>query len=159
MTGYRIGFVAGPVAIAAAVERLHSHLTGAPNTVSQAAYLAGLESEPPEMAQMVREFDARRRFLFGELARIGLAAPWPRGAFYALCDVRPWLDARGSMGFCDDLLEQQDLAVVPGSAFGIDTHVRLSYALSLERIRTACGRLEAFLAAHPRTAQSRARSR
>lgn len=150
MTGYRIGFVAGPPEIAAAVERLHSHLVGAPNSVSQAGYLAALESEPPEVETMKREFDQRRRFLVPELRRLGLDTPMPRGAFYAFADVTPYLDARGATGFCEDLLERQNLALVPGSAFGVDTHVRLSYALGLERIREACTRLAAFLAAHPR---------
>ncbi|MCC6408922.1 MAG: pyridoxal phosphate-dependent aminotransferase [Planctomycetes bacterium] len=150
MTGYRIGFVAGPPEIAAAVERVHSHLVGAPNSVSQAGYLAALETEPPEVEMMKREFDARRRFLIPELQRMGLETPMPRGAFYAFADVGPYLDARGSTGFCEDLLEQQNLALVPGSAFGVDTHVRLSYALGLDRIRHACERLAAFLAAHPR---------
>jgi aspartate/methionine/tyrosine aminotransferase len=150
MTGYRIGFVAGPREIAAAVERLHSHLTGAPNSVSQAGYLAALQNEPPEVERMKAEFDARRRFLVPELVRLGLATPFPRGAFYAFADVSPYLDARGSAGFCEDLLERQNLALVPGSAFGVDSHVRLSYALGLDRIREATKRLAAFLATHPR---------
>jgi aspartate aminotransferase len=150
MTGYRIGFVAAPKAVAAGVERLHSHLTGAPNTVSQEAYLAALGAEPPEVAQMCAEFDARRSFLIAALRDLGLQVPWPRGAFYAFPDVTPWLDERGSTGFCEDLLEQQNLALVPGSAFGLDTHVRLSYALSLDQIRRAVARLAEFLAKHPR---------
>ncbi|HVS08794.1 MAG TPA: pyridoxal phosphate-dependent aminotransferase [Planctomycetota bacterium] len=149
MTGYRIGFVAGPPAVASAVERLHSHLVGAPNTVSQAAYLAALSTpggEPPEIADMAAEFDRRRRFLLERLDSMGLATPRPRGAFYAFPDVSRWLDERGSAGFCEDLLEDQALALVPGSAFGVDTHVRLSYALSMERIAEACERLRSRLA-------------
>jgi aspartate aminotransferase len=153
MTGYRIGFVCGPQPLVAAVERVHSHLVGAPNTVSQAAYLAGILNDPPEMEAMRAEFDRRRRLLFGELAKLGLSAPWPRGAFYAFCDVTPWIDARGSAGFCEDLLEEQNLAIVPGSAFGVDDAVRLSYALSYERIAAACERLSAFLSAHKRAAR------
>ncbi len=150
MTGYRIGFVAAPREVSAAVERLHSHLTGAPNTISQAGYLAALKSEPPEVERMAREFDSRRKFLLAELAKMDLPTPHPRGAFYTFCDVTPYLDSRGSTGFCEDLLEAQNLALVPGSAFGLDTHVRLSYALGLERIREACVRLNAFLVAHPK---------
>ncbi|MCE9593303.1 MAG: pyridoxal phosphate-dependent aminotransferase [Planctomycetes bacterium] len=154
MTGYRIGFVAGPPEIASAVERLHSHLTGAPNSVSQAGYLAALQTEPPEVAKMKAEFDARRHVLIPELLRMGLATPFPRGAFYAFADVSPYLDARGSAGFCEDLLEKGNLALVPGSAFGVDSHVRLSYALGVDRIRAACTRLGAFVAAHPRAPAS-----
>ena len=150
MTGYRIGFVAAPKAVASGVERLHSHLTGAPNTVSQEAYLAALSVEPPEVAHMCAEFNARRSYLIAALRELGLQVPWPRGAFYAFPDVTAWLDERGSAGFCEDLLEQQGLALVPGSAFGVDTHVRLSYALSLDKIRQAVARLSQFLASHPR---------
>ena len=151
MTGYRIGFVAAPREVAAGVERLHSHLTGAPNSVSQEAYLAALAgAEPPEVARMCAEFDSRRRFLVGALREMGLEVPWPRGAFYAFPDVRRFLDARGTRGFCEDLLEKHDVALVPGTAFGVDTHIRLSYALGFDQIRTAAERLAAFLAAHPR---------
>ncbi len=150
MTGYRIGFVAARQDIASGVERLHSHLTGCPNAISQDAYEAGLTSEPVEIAKMAEEFARRRKFLLGELEGMGLRTPWPRGAFYAFPDVSPWLDSRGSAGFCEDLLEQQGLALIPGSAFGVDTHVRLSYALSLEKIQIATARLRKFLTEHAR---------
>lgn len=149
MTGYRIGFAAGPRAVVDAVTALHSQLTGAPNAVSQAAFLAALEApggEPPEVAAMVAEFERRRRVLLSGLAELGLTTPRPRGAFYAFPDVAPWLDERGSVGFCADLLESKSLALVPGAAFGLDRHVRLSYATSLERIREALARLGSFLA-------------
>lgn len=146
MTGYRIGFVAGPREISSAVARLHSQLTGCPNAVSQDAYEAALTSEPPEVGRMVSEFDARRKVLIEGLRALGLETPWPRGAFYAFPNVTPYLDERGSTGFSEDLLEDQSLVIVPGSAFGMDTHVRLSYATSLDKIHEALGRLGAFLA-------------
>ncbi len=157
MTGYRIGYAAAPPAIAAAIARLHSQLTGCPNAVSQAAFEVALApnsdgAEPPEVAAMVAEFDRRRRVIVDGLRRIGLEVPWPRGAFYAFPDVSPWIDERGSSGFCEDLLEDQDLAVVPGSAFGVDDHVRLSYATSIENIERALQRLGTFLAKRRRAA-------
>jgi aspartate aminotransferase len=154
MTGYRIGFAAGPRALIDAIIALHSQLTGSPNALSQAAYQAALETgggEPPEVAVMAAEFDRRRRFLLEGLAGLGLSTPLPRGAFYAFPDVSPWLDARGSIGFCEDLLEAERLALVPGAAFGIDSHVRLSYATSTEQIAEALRRLGRFLAARPRS--------
>ena len=154
MTGYRIGYAAAPEPVASAIARLHSQLTGCPNAVSQAAFEAALVAEPPEVAAMVAEFDRRRHVLVDGLKEIGLEVPWPRGAFYAFPDVSPWIDERGSSGFCQDLLEQQDLAVVPGSAFGVDDHVRLSYATSIENIRRALERLGAFLAARKRSTGS-----
>jgi aminotransferase len=121
-------------------------MTGAPNAVSQAAFGAALEREPAEVGEMVAEFDRRRRFLCGELARLGLEGPEPLGAFYAFPSVEAWCDERGSVGFCEDLLDDQGLALVPGSAFGMPEHVRLSYATDLDTIAEAVRRLEAFLA-------------
>ncbi|MFN0008041.1 MAG: pyridoxal phosphate-dependent aminotransferase [Planctomycetota bacterium] len=146
MTGYRIGYVAAPQPVAKAVAALHSQLTGCPNAVSQTAFEAALRNEPPEVASMVKEFDKRRRVLVEGLKRLGLSVPWPRGAFYAFPDVSPYIDERGSAGFCDDLLEEQNLAVVPGSAFGVDDHVRLSYATSIGNIEKAVERFGKFLA-------------
>jgi aspartate aminotransferase len=147
MTGYRIGYVAGPPELAAAVERLHSHLTGCPNAISQEAFRAVLVEEPPEVARMVAEFARRRGYLLGALAGLGLETPYPRGAFYAFPKVSQLFDERGSAGFCEDLLESQAVALVPGSAFGDDRHVRLSYALAIERLEEAVARLETFLTA------------
>jgi aspartate aminotransferase len=152
MTGYRIGYLAAPREIAAAVARLHSQLTGCPNAISQAAFEAALASEPKEVAAMCAEFDARRKVIIAGLRALGLETPWPRGAFYAFPDVTPWLDRRGSAGLCEDLLEEQNLAVVPGSAFGIEHCVRLSYATSVETIQKALDRLGAFLAAREKRA-------
>lgn len=150
MTGYRIGFVAAPQPLAAAVGRLHSQLTGSPNAISQAAYLAGLQQEPPEVAAMCGEFQRRRDILVKGLEAIGLRTPWPRGAFYAFPDVARFLDERGSKGFCEELLEQQNLAVVPGSAFELEGYIRLSYATSIAQIELALERLGRFVASHPR---------
>jgi aspartate aminotransferase len=153
MTGYRIGFAAGPRAVVDSVIALHSQLTGAPNAISQAAYLAAIEArdgEPPEVRAMAAEFDRRRQLVLAALAELGLPTPRPRGAFYTFSDVAPWLDGRGSVGFCEDLLESQRLALVPGSAFGMDRFVRLSYATSIDQIEEAIRRLGAFLESRPR---------
>lgn len=147
MTGYRIGFLAAPKTLAAAVAKLHSQMTGSPNAVSQHAFEAGLRAQAPEMDAMRRAFGERRDFLLAGLEQLGLPCAKPRGAFYVFPDVSPYLDARGSVGFSGDLLEQEGLAVVPGAAFGIDTHVRLSYALGREMIAEALVRLGRFLAA------------
>ena len=145
MTGYRIGFLAAPREVAAGVARLHSQLTGCPNAVSQAAFEAALDAEPPEVAAMTTEFDQRRHMLIDGLAALGLETPWPRGAFYAFPNVAQYLDERGSTGFSEDLLEDQALALVPGAVFGMDEHVRLSYATSKADIETALERLGTFL--------------
>jgi len=155
MTGYRIGYVAAPAELAAAVGRLHSQLTGCPNAVSQAAFEAALKSEPPEVQRMCDEFQRRRDVLVAGLRSLGLPCEMPRGAFYAFPDVSAFLDARGSTGFCEDLLEEVELALVPGSAFGVDAHVRLSYATSLPIIEQALERMGRFLAKRRPSAASR----
>ncbi len=155
MTGYRIGFLAAPAPLAAAVAKLHSQTTGSPNAVSQHAFEAGLRTHPPEMDAMRRAFAERRDFLLAGLAQLGLPCAPPRGAFYVFPDVSAHLDARGSVGFCEDLLEAQDLVLIPGAAFGVDTHVRLSYALSRETIQEALRRLGVFLAARRATTGAR----
>src|SRR5207237_899000 len=134
MTGYRLGYVAAPRELADAVGRLHSQLTGCPNAISQAAFEAALVKEPPEVARMCAEFRRRRDLIVAALRKLGLETPTPRGAFYAFPNVAPYLDERGSTGFCEDLLEEQNLAAVPGSAFGVDDHVRFSYATSIPLI-------------------------
>ena len=146
MTGYRICFLAAPRELAGAVAKLHSQTTGSPNAVSQAAYERALSAELPETETMRRTFAERRAILVRGLRELGLATPDPRGAFYAFPDVARFLDARGSVGFCEDLLEQQRLALVPGAAFGMDTHVRLSYATDVATIDEALKRLASFLA-------------
>ena len=113
---------------------------------SEAIHLA----VPGRLDQATGGYIYDRRIVEG-LRALGLETPWPRGAFYAFPRVAPFLDARGSAGFCEDLLEEQNLAVVPGSAFGVEEHVRFSYATSLDVIEKALARFAAFLA--PRQAQ------
>ena len=120
-------------------------MVGSPNAISQHAYEAAFREDPPELAEMVRQFAARRTVLVEGLRELGLATPDSRGAFYAFPDVSPYLDERGSAGFCEDLLEREGLAIVPGSAFGMDHHVRLSFATDEATIRDALSRLARFL--------------
>jgi len=148
MTGYRIGFAAGPRDIVAGIGRLHSQLTGCPNAISQDAYEAALRSDPPELRAMTVAFDERRKLLVTSLAQAGLHVPMPRGAFYVFAEVEAWLDERGSAGFCEDLLEREGLALVPGSAFGMDEYVRFSYAVPIDLVREALTRLGRFLEVH-----------
>ena len=147
MTGYRIGFVAGPPEVANAVARLHSQLTGAPNAISQEAYEAALLAEPAEVESMVAAFRARRDHILARLADIGLRTPHAGGAFYAFPDIRDVYPTGDSDRFCEALLETEGLAIVPGSAFGVDGHVRLSYACSMEVLDDGLDRLGRFVAA------------
>lgn len=145
MTGYRIGFLAARPDLAKSVGDLQSQVSGCPNYVSQRAYEACLLEEPEEVAEMIATFDRRRRMVIEGLERMGLRGPVPRGAFYAFPDLADRFDERGCEGFCADLLEQEAVAAVPGSVFGAPRHVRLSYAVSEERLGEALARLERFL--------------
>jgi len=155
MTGYRIGYLAAPRELAAAVAKLHSQTTGSPNAVSQHAFEAGLRHHPPEMDVMRKAFAERRDTLLQGLAELGLPCPKPRGAFYVFPDVSAHLAGRGSVAFCEELLEAQDLVLIPGAAFGVDTHVRLSYALSRDTIQEALRRLGVFLTTRRTPARTR----
>lgn len=148
MTGYRIGYLAAPPEFAAAVAKLSSQTNGSPNTIAQVCYERALTEWPPELETMRSAFSERRTLLLGGLAELGLFTPEPAGAFYAFPEITPYLGDfadSGSTGFCEALLEAEGLALVPGSAFGTDTHVRLSYATSTENIEEALGRLATFL--------------
>ena len=144
MTGFRIGFAAGPKNVIDAIGRVQSETTGCPNALSQAAYAAALAGDPPEVEAMVREFDVRRRHLIAGLEAIGLPTPFPRGAFYAFSSIGEF--PGGSAAFCEQLLEEEAVAIVPGKIFGMDAYVRFSYAASMERIDAALERVGRFLA-------------
>ena len=149
MTGYRIGFAFAPAPIAAAIDRLQSQITGCPNYVSQEVYLAVLETEPPEVSQMQAAFEKRRDVLIPALRDMGLACEMPGGAFYAFPRVTNFLGGRSTEDFCQDLLESESLAVVPGAIFGSPDHIRLSYSLKMDDLREAAARLARFLQAVP----------
>lgn len=151
MTGWRIGWAAGPKGVMKALGNLQSHLTSNPAAVSQRAALEALTGDQGEVGRMVDTFAERRTLVAGLLASIpGVRLAPPRGAFYVFVRVdgfygrRPGID--GSVAFCEALLEEQKVACVPGSAFGDDRYIRLSYATSAEKIRKGCGRIAAFAA-------------
>ncbi len=148
LTGWRIGFLAGPAAVIAAAGRIQSQVLGNPCTISQEAALAAC-AEPPaaEIGRRLPEFDQRRRYLVREIPTIdGLALQAPRGAFYAFVDARR-LCARlavDDVRLTERLLEEQLLAVVPGTAFGAPGFLRLSYAAPMHDLERAVARLRAF---------------
>ena len=145
MTGYRMGYLAANADVARTVGDLQSQISGCPNYISQRAFEACLIEEPEEVKDMIATFDRRRRVVIEGLDRMGLKGPQPKGAFYAFPDLHHRFDERGSSGFCADLLEAEALATVPGTAFSAPRHIRLSYALSEERLVEALARLERFL--------------
>jgi len=150
MTGWRIGWAAGPSAVMGPLGNLQSHLSSNAAAASQKAALAALTGDQAEVGSMVGKFDARRRLvttLLNGIPGIRLAAP--RGAFYVFVRVDGFYGKRkgveGSVAFCEALLEERRVACVPGSAFGDDRYVRLSYATSEERIRKGIERIGLFV--------------
>ncbi|HUP23452.1 MAG TPA: pyridoxal phosphate-dependent aminotransferase [Thermoanaerobaculia bacterium] len=146
MTGWRIGYVFAPKAILAAVRTVQSHVTSNVTTFAMHGALAALEHGEAEVQERLLEYQARRDLLssgLGGLPGFGLVAP--AGTFYAFPDCsgsfRPGLE--GSVAFAEYLLESAGVVVVPGSAFGDDRHLRLSFAASRATIAEALERMRA----------------
>jgi aspartate aminotransferase len=152
MTGWRIGYAAGPREVVRAMVDLQSQCTSNPATVAQWAAVEALVGPQDDVAKMAGEFDQRRRAMVEGLNRIGgIRCLWPQGAFYAFPDVSGLFGRRvrggAAMGTSSDvtafLLEEARVAVVPGVDFGSDRHVRLSYACSLATIEDGLARIAA----------------
>jgi aspartate aminotransferase len=153
MTGWRIGYAAGPAEVIAAAGRLQSHSTSGPNSAAQKAALAAITGDQSAVETMRQEFDRRRHYMLGRLrAMPDITCPEPHGAFYAFPRISAYYGRRydgqvldGSMAFSGLFLEHEKVATVPGLAFGDDAHVRLSYATGMAQIEEAMNRLEHFL--------------
>lgn len=145
MTGWRIGYMGGPREIVAAAETIQSQVTSNAASISQKAALAALTLDlSGEIAAMVAEFDRRRRFLMRSFRELGLPFVEPLGAFYLFFDARPWFRpgwAQTGGEFCERLLQDEGLALVPGEGFGAPGWARLSYAAKMSELEKAVERL------------------
>jgi aspartate aminotransferase len=153
MTGWRIGWALGPREVIGAMQRLQDQSTSNPTSITQAAAVAALSGGNDFVVEMRKAFDERRRFVQRRLSEIpGVTCPEIGGAFYAFFDVRPLLGrsfrgeplGESSARFCEILLEEFHVAMVPGVAFGAEGFVRLSFATSLAALENGLDRLEAF---------------
>jgi aminotransferase len=146
MTGWRVGYACGPATLIEGLRKVHQYIIMSAPTPAQYAALAAL-TDPESVAavdHMIANYDARRRVVVDGLNHIGLPTFEPRGAFYAFPDIRrTGLD---SETFCQRLLHEHKVAVVPGDAFGAAGagFVRLSYATAMSKIETALERIDAF---------------
>ena len=148
LTGWRIGFLAGPVDFIEAASRIQGNVLGNPCTISQAANLAAFTLPlEDELQDRMASFDERRRYLVEAVNAIPtLRVSLPKATFYVMVDVRELCDRLGcdDARLCDRLLDEVLLAVVPGSAFALPGYIRLSYAAAYQELRAAVDRLRQF---------------
>ncbi len=148
MTGWRIGYAAAPADILAAMRKIHQYTIMSAPTMAQIAALAALKEGEPFVKEMVAEYDRRRRLIVKGLNELGLPTFEPLGAFYAF----PSITASGmdENTFAEALLQEERVAVVPGTAFGASGagFVRASYATSYEKIEEALERIARFMRRH-----------
>ena len=145
MTGWRMGYVCGPKELIAAMTKLHQYGIMSAPTTSQYAAIEAMEHGDRDIETMKQEYDGRRRFLVDGFRQLGLDCFEPRGAFYVFPCIRS--TGLSSEEFCDRFLEQEHVAVIPGSAFGPggEGFVRACYAASMKNLTEALTRLERFL--------------
>lgn len=145
MTGWRVGYVCGPREIIAAMTKIHQYTIMCVPITSQMAAAEALVSGKRSTEQMKREYNRRRLLLAEELNALGLKCSRPQGAFYMFPSIKS--TGLSSMEFSRKLLEEEKVAVVPGTAFGpcCEGYIRISYASSLENLKEALVRLKRFL--------------
>jgi aspartate aminotransferase len=143
MTGWRLGYLAAPEAVAKAVDNIQSHSTSHPCSFAQKGALAALKGDQQPLADMRDEFSMRRDYMFDRITKIpNITAVKPQGAFYVLVNISQL--GLSSQNFADRLLSKANVAVVPGAAFGDDRTVRLSYATSIDVIKKGLDRFQDF---------------
>lgn len=145
MTGWRVGYICANRELLSAFLKVHQYAVMSAPTISQFAALAAIECGEPYVEEMRTEYDRRRKMVVSALNEMGLACFEPKGAFYAF----PSVASAGMDGdeFANRLLREEQVAVVPGSSFGLggDNHVRIAYCKSYEEIETALERIRSFL--------------
>ncbi|HIZ20593.1 MAG TPA: aminotransferase class I/II-fold pyridoxal phosphate-dependent enzyme [Firmicutes bacterium] len=145
MTGWRLGYACGPAVLMKQVIKLHQYALMCAPTTAQYAAIEAMDNGDEDVENMRAEYDIRRRYIVDRLNRMGLPCFEPEGAFYVFPSVA--VTGLSSEEFCQKLLMEKHVAVVPGTAFGDcgEGYVRISYCYSLKHITEAMNRLEAFL--------------
>lgn len=148
MTGWRIGFIFAPDSLTAQIIKVHQYLVTAASTISQKAAVRALIQGMADGEVMREEYRKRRDYLYKEMTDMGFQVARPSGAFYLFAKI-PEQFGSDSMAFCLDLAKKNQLAVIPGIAFGEEGegYIRLSYAASLENLEEAAKRLRAYVEA------------
>lgn len=145
MTGWRLGYILANPTITKALTKIHQYVIMSASTPAQYAAIEALRNGYDDVILMREEYLNRRNLLVNSLNRMGLNTPMPHGTFYVFADIRPY--GLSSEEFCNELLNQEKVACVPGDAFGPNGQgfIRISYAYSLNHIKEACVRIEHFL--------------
>jgi aspartate aminotransferase len=147
MTGWRIGFLAAPLPVLKAVATIQGHSTSNVCTFAQYGAIAAYEGSQDCVKEMLAAFTERRKVILEALNSIpGMSCPTPNGAFYVLADIRK--TGMNSIDFSGALLDEQQVAVIPGIAFGTEGFVRLSYATDIETINRGIERIATFVKSH-----------
>jgi len=154
MTGWRIGFAAGPAEVIDGMSKIQSHTTSNACSIAQKASLEAYDAPQYEVQKMVAEFQRRRNYCLMRLAAVpGMSCFKPQGAFYLFPNVKSFYDKehngakiRNSYGLAYYLLKEARVAIVPGDAFGNDDYIRLSYATSMSNLETSMDRIVEALA-------------
>lgn len=153
MTGWRIGYAAGPLDIIKVMSNIQSHTTSNPNSIAQYASLEALRGDKTQVENMIVEFKKRRDYMVNKVNSIeNLSSINPKGAFYVMVNISKAIGKtikgntiKDSISFSKILLEEEKVAVVPGIAFGDNNFIRLSYATSMENIEKGLDRIEKFM--------------
>lgn len=150
MTGWRIGYAAGPQQLIGAMKKLQSQSTSNPTSIAQAAAVAALDGDQGVITPMLKAFKERHDYVLDRLNKMrGVNAIPAQGTFYTFPNVQEAIQNLGvadDIAFAEKLLQDAGIAVVPGSAFGLDGHIRISYATSMENLVKAMDRMEKALA-------------
>ena len=148
MTGWRLGYAAGPAPLVKVMTKIHQSCIMSAPTTSQYAAITALRQCDDQIEMMRDEYNRRRRYVVKALNEMGLTCFEPRGAFY----VFPSIQSSGltSSEFCEQLLREKEVAIIPGSAFGAsgEGYARISYAYSVDHLQTAMKRIREFLTEH-----------
>ena len=143
MTGWRLGYLAAPEAVAKAADSIQSHSTSHAVSFAQRGALVALQGDQQPLADMREEFDMCRNYMFDRISKIpNITAVKPQGAFYILVNISQL--GLSSQNFADRLLSKANVAVIPGAAFGDDRLIRLSYATSIDIIKKGLDRFQDF---------------
>lgn len=148
MTGWRLGYAAGPAPLVKVMTKIHQSCIMSAPTTSQYAAITALRQCDDQIEMMRDEYNRRRRYVVKALNEMGLTCFEPRGAFYVFPSIQ--ISGLTSSEFCEQLLREKEVAIIPGSAFGAsgEGYARISYAYSVDHLQTAMKRIREFLTEH-----------